>query len=98
MQMKYNTAQRFWRAYIKMANRGKVHVKMPNPAIDFTARAHAGDFDEISESDYEDRLGDTEAISSFWDGSRQETAGTILLKAIARTELSDFIIEKIAGF
>lgn len=97
MQMKYNTAQRFWRAYIKMANRGKAHVNMPNPAIDFTARAHAGDFDEISESDYEGRIGDTEALSSFWNGSRQEMAGKILLSAIAKTELSDFVVEKIAG-
>lgn len=97
MQMKYNTAQRFWRAYIKMANKGKAHVNMPNPAIDFTARAHAGDFDEISESDYEGRIGDTEALSSFWNGSRQEMAGKILLSAIAKTELSDFVVEKIAG-
>ena len=97
MQMKYNTAQRFWRAYIKMANRGKSGVNMPNPAIDFTARAHAGDFDEIPDAEYEGRLDDTEALSSFWNGSRQEMTGTILLNAISKTELSDFVIEKIAG-
>lgn len=97
MQMKYNTAQRFWRAYLKMANRGKARVNMPNPAIDFTARAHAGDFDEIPDAEYEDRLDDTEALSSFWDGNRHETAGTVLLNAIEKTELSDYVIEKIAG-
>ncbi|MCI8496573.1 MAG: AAA family ATPase, partial [Lachnospiraceae bacterium] len=97
MQMKYNTAQRFWRAYIRMANGGKAHVNMPNPAIDFTARAYAGDFDEMSDSDYAGRLEDTEALTSFWDGSRQEAAGNVLLNAIERTELSDYVIEKIAG-
>lgn len=97
MQMKHNTALRFWRAYIRMANRGKAHVDMPNPAIDFTARAYAGDFDEMSDSDYEGRLEDTEALTSFWDGSRQETAGNVLLNAIERTELSDYVVEKIAG-
>lgn len=65
MQMKYNTAQRFWRAYIKMANRGKAHVDMPNPGIDFTTQAYAGDFDGMSDSDYEGRLDDTEALTSF---------------------------------
>ncbi len=97
MQMKYNTAQRFWRAYIRMANGGNAHVSMPNPAIDFTARAYAGDFDEMSDSDYAGRLEDTEALTSFWDGSRQETAGSILLNAMEKTELSDYVIEKIAG-
>ena len=97
MQMKYHTAQRFWRAYIRMVNGGKAHVNMPNPAIDFTARAYAGDFDEMSDSDYEGRLEDTEALTSFWDGSRQEAAGNILLNAIERTELSDYVVEKIAG-
>lgn len=96
MQMKYNTALRFWRAYINMADRGKAHVNMPNPAIGFTARAYAGDFDEMSDSDYAGRLGDTEALTSFWDGSRQETAGNILLNAIEKTEISDYVIEKIA--
>lgn len=55
MQMKYNTAQRFWRAYIRMANGGNAHVSMPNPAIDFTARAYAGDFDEMSVAVFEGR-------------------------------------------
>lgn len=96
MQMKYNTAQRFWRAYIKMANRGKAHVDMPNPGIDFTTQAYAGDFDGMSDSDYEGRLDDTEALTSFWDGSRQEKAGTVLLNAIEKTELSDYVIERIA--
>lgn len=96
MQMKYNTAQRFWRAYIKMANRGKAHVDMPNPGIDFTTRAYAGDFDGMSDIDYEGRLDDTEALTSFWDGSRQEKAGTVLLNAIEKTELSDYVIERIA--
>ena len=96
MQMKYNTALRFWRAYINMADRGKAHVNMPNPAIGFTTRAYAGNFDEMSDSDYAGRLEDTEALTSFWDGSRQETAGNILLNAIEKTEISDYVIEKIA--
>jgi len=95
--MKYDTALRFWRVYIRMANKGKARVNMPNPTINFTARAYAGDFDEIPDSDYEGRLDDTEALSSFWDGSRQEMAGNILLNAIEKTELSDYVIEKIVG-
>lgn len=77
--MKHDTALRFWRAYIRMANNGKVQVSMPNPAIAFTARVHAGDFDEIPDDEYEGMSDDTGNLSSFWDGSRQETAEHLII-------------------
>ena len=45
--MERDTAKKFWRTYFKIANNGYADANMPNPAIDFTARAYAGDFDEI---------------------------------------------------
>lgn len=41
---------------------------MPSSAIHFAERAHAGDFDEISDSNYEGRFDDTDALFSFWNG------------------------------
>ena len=94
--MKYDTAYDFFTSYLKLANRDKAHINMPNPAVSFTAEAYMGKFDAIPDLEYESRLDDTKEISSFWDCQRSQEAGYILLNAIARTDLCDSHIDSIA--
>lgn len=94
--MKYDTAYDFFTSYLKLANRDKAHINMPNPAVSFTTEAYMGKFDAIPDLEYESRLDDTKEISSFWDCQRSQEAGYILLNAIARTDLCDSHIDSIA--
>ena len=94
--MKYDTAYDFFTSYLKLANRDKAHINMPNPAVSFTTEAYMGKFDAIPDLEYESRLDDTKEISSFWDYQRSQEAGYILLNAIARTDLCDSHIDSIA--
>ncbi len=94
--MKYDTAYDFFTSYLKLANRDKAHINMPNPAVSFTTEAYMGKFDAIPDLEYESRLDDTKEISSFWDCQRSQEAGYILLNAIARTDLCDSHIHSIA--
>ena len=94
--MERDTAKKFWRTYFKIANNGYADANMPNPAIDFTARAYAGDFDEISDSEYERKSCDMDDLCSFWEGRKMEAAGAVLLKAIEKTDIPDSAIDGIS--
>lgn len=94
--MIYETAKQFWRVYIGMANKDGADTNMINPAVDFTARAKNGEYDSLSDDEYAEKLGDVEAISVFWENGQSETAGNILLNALARTNLSDTEVDEIA--
>lgn len=87
--MTNNAAKIFGKAYLTMASKNDARFNMTNSAIDFTARARTGEFDNISDEKYQEMLTDTEDISSFWERSQSETAGNILLNAMARTNISN---------
>lgn len=62
--MTHELAKQFWRAYIGMASKDGAHVNMLSPAKDFNTRAHAGEFDTLTddqdyrtEADAEEILG-----------------------------------------
>ena len=91
--MTFEMAQSFWRAYITMVNRNGARVSMFNPADDFTARAHMGEFDSLSDSEYGKRMDDVQTLSLFWDNQHSEEIGNILLNAIVRTRILDTEID-----
>lgn len=93
--MTFEMAQSFWRAYITMVNRNGARVSMFNPADDFTARAHMGEFDSLSDSEYGKRMDDVQTLSLFWDNQHSEEIGNILLNAIVRTRILDTEIDSI---
>ena len=60
-------------------------------------RAHAGEFDTLTDDQYYKTAAEAEEISSFWNYQPSESAGKILLTALARTNMSDVEIDEIAG-
>lgn len=95
--MTHDMAKQFWNVYIGMVSKNGAHVKMLSPAKDFNARAHAGEFDTLTDDQYYKTAAEAEEISSFWNYQPSETAGKILLTALARTNMSDVEIDDIAG-
>ncbi len=95
--MTHNMAKQFWKVYIGMAGKDGAHVNMSNPVDDFKASAHAGEFDKLTDDQYYRKEADAEELSSFWHYKPLETAGQILLNALAKTDISDVEIDDIAG-
>lgn len=94
--MTHNNAKTFWTAYITMVNENNSHLNMLNPADDFNVRSRSGEFDNLSDDEYEKIRTDVEDISSFWNHRHSETIGIILLNAIAKTNILDSEIDDIA--
>ncbi len=95
--MTHDMAKQFWNVYLGMAGKDGAHVNMSNPVDDFKARAHAGEFDKLTDDQYYRKEADAEELSSFWHYKPLETAGQILLNTLAKTDISDVEIDDIAG-
>ena len=95
--MTHDMAKQFWKVYIGMAGKDGAHVNMSNPVDDFKERAHAGEFDNLTDDQYYRKEADAEEVASFWDYKPSEMAGIILLNALAKTDISDVEIDDIAG-
>ena len=95
--MTHNMAKQFWKVYIGMAGKNGMHANMSNPVDDFKASAHAREFDKLTDDQYYRKEADAEELSSFWHYKPLETAGQILLNALAKTDISDVEIDDIAG-
>lgn len=95
--MTHDMAKQFWNVYIGMASKDGAHVNMLSPTEDFKARAHAGEFDTLTDDQYYKTEADAEEVASFWDYQPSQMAGIILLNALARTNMSDVEIDDIAG-
>ena len=95
--MTHDMAKQFWKVYIGMAGKNGMHANMSNPVDDFKASAHAGEFDKLTDDQYYRKEADAEELSSFWHYKPLETAGQILLNALAKTDISDVEIDDIAG-
>lgn len=95
--MTHDMAKKFWDLYLGMASKDGAHVNMLSPTEDFKARAHAGEFDTLTDDQYYKTEADAEEAASFWDCQPSQMAGIILLNALARTDMSDVEIDEIAG-
>ncbi len=95
--MTHDMAKQFRKVYIGMAGKNGMHANMSNPVDDFKASAHAGEFDKLTDDQYYRKEADAEELSSFWHYKPSETAGQILLNALAKTDISDVEIDGIAG-
>ena len=69
---------------------------LENPAVQFTADAKAGKFDELSEETYKSVLDDVEQLASLWDNRPRKTVGEILLYVLERMPMSSAQLDAIA--
>lgn len=95
--MTHGTAKQFWQDYFKLARAKATHIAMPNPGDTFCAQAYIGEFDEMPDDEYMEKLKETKEIASFWNQSHTETAMNVLLNALAKTDITDTEIDGIAG-
>ena len=68
----YNTYQLF----VQLTSK-----KLKNPAVEFTKKAKAGDFEGLSEEDYQERLAEVEAQSLLWEDAPEKDLLTLYFNA-----------------
>lgn len=95
--MKFATARKFWCRAIRLIEDGSPDLCLPNPAVEFTAAAKAGEYDSLSDEEYMEALEDVEQLSALWNGTDRCAAGTLLLNALSRTRIDNRRLERIAN-
>lgn len=86
--MRQKTAYEFWRRYIDTVRSGSADEYAKNPAVLFTKAAKAGEYDALSDEEYDARLKDCEQMARFWHDLPQRQAGQVLLDALEHTRLT----------
>ena len=93
--MQKETAQKFWRRFLTLANRGE-DVSVVNPARDFTVSVRAGEYDHMPTEQYDAILNDHEQLSAIWHDRPKAAAGDILLDALRMTTINDERLEELS--
>lgn len=55
--------------------------KLKNPAVEFSKRAKAGEFNELSEEEYQDKLEEVQAQSAIWEDKAETDLLTLFFNA-----------------
>ena len=94
--MKKETARNFWRRYLGLVCNGASSQYVENPSLSFVVEAKAGEYDEISDKEYDVMLKDCEQFSAIWRKEARREAGDIFLDALQMTNISREYREKLA--
>ena len=89
-------AKKFWKKYIGMASRGRTGSQVQNPSYQFRKKVADGEYDDISDEEFELITEDIESDFSIWKQLKEKTAGNMLLAAFARTNIPPIKINAIA--
>lgn len=82
---------------LRASGNGYRNRSIMNPAAEFTKRAKAGDFDEMSDEDYYRALDKVEKLNDVWQHKTSGVVGDLLLTALENLTLSDSDIEDMAA-
>ena len=74
--------QNFWNNSLVRVMNGEAGFMIENPSLIFTRKAKAGEYDSISDEEYNDLLNECENLSKFWNNLPKRAAGDLLLDAL----------------
>lgn len=89
-------AYAFWKKHLQIMSADGAATMVENLACEFTRRAKAGEYDSLTDEEYNIALNDVEQIQTLWDNLPRRTVGEILLDALGRTKIYGGHLEKIA--
>lgn len=81
-------ARNMWDKFLKSVKDSRENVLLRNPAIDFTKNAKAGDYDSLSDDEYNDFLQDVEIESSLFRKRACASPNALFLRAFRQLEFS----------
>lgn len=93
--MRKESARNFWRRYLGLVCNGALSQYVENPSLSFVVEAKAGEYDDVSDEEYEALLKDCKQLSAMWHKETRRVAGDIFLDALEMTNISREYREKI---
>ena len=82
---------------LRATSNGYRNRSIANPAVDFTKKAKAGDFDEMSDEEYYQALDKVNELNDVWQHRPSGQIGELLFTALENLTLSDSDVEDMAA-
>lgn len=95
--MKINNMRELYEELLRASGNGYRNRSITNPAAEFTKRAKAGDFDQMSDEDYYQALDKVEKLNDVWQHRPSGVVGDLLLTALENLTLSESDVEDMAA-
>lgn len=95
--MTKGNALEFWEEFLLMSCGADADTKIKNPAVLFTQSARDGEFDDMSEPEYQALLACVDEQCRFWGDEPKAAASDVLLRALRMTDIPKPVISEIAG-
>lgn len=82
-------AASFWSTLLNDIRRDQDACVLENPALEFTKRAKAGEYDRLTDDEYSTALNDVEQASALFRNKRAATSRLLLLRALMTLSFRD---------
>lgn len=95
--MKIDNMRELYEELLRATSNGYRNRSIANPAVDFTKKAKAGDFDEMSDEEYYQALDKVNELNDVWQHRPSDQIGELLFTALENLTLSDSDVEDMAA-
>ena len=95
--MKIDNMRELYEELLRATSNGYRNRNIANPAVDFTKKAKAGDFDEMSDEEYYRELDKVNELNDVWQHLPSGQIGELLFTALENLTLSDSDVEDMAA-
>lgn len=94
--MRKSVCINWFEKYLKEVSSGRGYWSHINPAIEFVRDAKAGEYDDMTDSEYNALLKETEEISAFWLLQKNQTASDLLRISLEKIDIDGEKLHKLA--
>ena len=95
--MKIDNMRELYEELLRATSNGYRNRSIANPAVDFTKKAKAGDFDEMSDEEYYRALDKVNELNDVWQHLPSGQIGELLFTALENLTLRDSDVEDMAA-
>ena len=95
--MKIDNMRELYEELLRATSNGYRNRSIANPAVDFTKKAKAGDFDEMSDEEYYRTLDKVNELNDVWQHLPSVQIGELLFTALENLTLRDSDVEDMAA-
>lgn len=95
--MKIDNMRELYEELLRATSNGYRNRRIANPAVNFTKKAKAGDFDEMSDEEYYQALDKVNELNDVWQHRPSGQIGELLFTALENLTLSDSDVEDMAA-
>ena len=86
----------FWENVLRAIMEDGPDARLDNPALEFTGKAKAGEYDSLSDEEYEALLKECETLAAFWHEYPSRSAADVLADALASLSANAVTLRRLA--